>query len=152
MPNETIGKFKRLTNYLTDLFELQSIYKDIYVDVRSFYLVKTLQALSQVAPKKRNTYEKGTHPFMTYTDILLRMLKAERGIVSELIPLLYADEIFIRTAKPALQGYQQAGEAVLAKKKGLSYSSEFVELLSLLDVAGFLSAKFIDYEDTLLVP
>jgi exocyst complex protein 7 len=133
-----------------------SQYMDIYVEIRSFYIDKSLQGiagecLKHIQPgKHKYFYEKGKHPFMTYTNMLLQMFDSEKTNIIAVFQGMAEDEtasIYAKSIRPALSVFIQTGDNILRSKASNINCKDFADILELLDLSGFLTAFLSDNEE-----
>ncbi|KAJ3045684.1 Exocyst complex component 7 [Rhizophlyctis rosea] len=129
-------------------------YIQTYEEIRSAYLLKSLQGLAQAAREqdqkgaavKKTAYVRGSSAFVPYSKCLLRLLKAERDLNNKLIPKREAGASFTNTIGPAVDVYVEIGEAMLTRVKRNLQRKETGDVYMLIDVVEGMIGAVKEYD------
>ncbi|RKP19019.1 hypothetical protein ROZALSC1DRAFT_29341 [Rozella allomycis CSF55] len=124
-----------------DILKILKVLTSILAEeIRSFYLVKSLYNSSQsclLNTTKRTSLDKFSHPFSTFTDCTLSLIKVEY----ELIQFLFKDNpnsILQRSMKASMDMFKHTVDSLTTEKKA-SFANDYSEMILLLDFCGYLS-------------
>ncbi|KAJ3056038.1 Exocyst complex component 7 [Rhizophlyctis rosea] len=143
----------------TDYIGPLTTYIQTYEEIRSAYLVKSLQSLAQNAREqdqkgtaaKKAAYVKGSSAFVPYSKCLLRLLKAERDLNHKLIPKREAGPSFSKTIEPAVDVFVEIGEAMLTRVKRKLQRKETGDVFMLIDVVEGMLGAVKEYDGLIAV-
>ncbi|RUS26452.1 Cullin repeat-like-containing domain protein [Jimgerdemannia flammicorona] len=112
-----------------------------YIDIRSVFLVKTLQPMSQASMLiERNPgshYERGSSGFLKYMDCAVKMFKAESNLAAKLLPNPTHRLVGFRGAiQPALTELVGMGRQINASIRRSGTHAEIFMLFDVLDEYG----------------
>ncbi|KAJ3022119.1 hypothetical protein HKX48_006948, partial [Thoreauomyces humboldtii] len=143
IPDEQFQNLLRLstelqTSSIGDL-SFPPTYLKVYEEVRSSYLLKSLQPLASQTREQelrghKTAYARGTAAMVSYTRWLLRLMKAERGLTGKLLPKANGLTSFQATITPAVEGFVGAGEAMCARVRKNVAKREYGDVFMLIDV------------------
>ncbi|KAI8818604.1 Cullin repeat-like-containing domain protein [Fimicolochytrium jonesii] len=129
------------------------VYLKIYEEVRSNYLVKSLQGLASAtreselkSAQAKTAYERGTSPMVAYTKALLKMMQAERGLTNKMLPKTNAPTSFQATITPAVDIFVEIGESICSRVKKQVARREYRDVFMLIDVGEGLIRGMREYD------
>nr|CAG8548890.1 2789_t:CDS:10 [Entrophospora candida]CAG8598908.1 287_t:CDS:10 [Entrophospora candida] len=120
IPQAPIQNLAKLSSYLETYgqeLDYKSNFVDVYSEVRSNYLVKSLTLLAQGSistAERRNTpvYEKGTCGFNSYTEAMLRMFKTEYEVASKVLSQKFVQAGFKNAIQQSFDNYIETGKVL----------------------------------------
>ncbi|RKP26698.1 Cullin repeat-like-containing domain protein, partial [Syncephalis pseudoplumigaleata] len=148
VPASVLDSLASLGTYMSSAeteFQYQTDYTKIYSEVRSAYLKKAYTMLAQSAGmgdgKVGGVYQKGSSPFIGFTEGLIRMLKAERKILARVILHADLDPILDDTIGPVTDMYVATGDTIIRNAQRSLHHNVFM-LFDILDTLESSSAAF----------
>ncbi|KAI9598330.1 Cullin repeat-like-containing domain protein [Syncephalis fuscata] len=148
VPASSLDSLASLGTYMSSAeteFQYVTDYTKIYSEVRSAYLKKAFTMLAQSAgmgdAKAGGVYQKGSSPFIGFTEGLIRMLKAERKILARVVLHADLDPIFDDTIGPVTDMYVATGDTIIRNAQRSLHNNVFM-LFDILDTLESSSASF----------
>ena len=125
-------------------------YINALIQLRSFYLKKSIESsyLQVLAFERKGLYERHSHPFITYMEYLIKLLRAECITMALIIPDAFVRSTQADLCRGSLDNFKEACLSIIAKvKSSASLKQDGADIFILLDLYDHVSDTCLANED-----
>jgi len=145
--NNIQDNLKMLSEYLSTCKE-NSKFFDIYVDVRSGYLLKYVQDIYKETKDQNLTqYQPGSTKYIDYTRALLKIIKKEKEFSQRCLVDNYVVEGYSKALTPMIDQYIDVGENIIQQVNKNITRKNFSDIFVIFDIFGVYIEQYSMFKE-----